>query len=214
MSADGKISTFARKQVRISGPQDKSRVDVLRAESDAIMVGVGTVRSDDPSLTVKSETLRRSRLDRGLPENPLRIVADSMARTPTDAKVLGDDCIIAISKSASANNVIRLSGKCEILKFGETEVNLEELMFALYEKGVRRLMVEGGATLNRSLITLGLVDEIYVYIGNMIIGGVDAPTLVDGAGFSENFPRLKLISVEKMDEGILLRWSVIKDHPL
>ncbi len=210
MSADGKISTFAREQVRISGPQDKSRVDALRAGSDAIMVGIGTVLSDDPSLVVKSETLRRSRIDRGLPENPLRIVADSMARTPADAKVLGDGCIIAISKSSSPNKVANLSGKCEIMKCGETQVDLEKLMSALYIKGVRRLMVEGGATLNWSLIMAGLVDEIYVYIGNMLIGGKDAPTLVDGIGFSENFPRLKLTAIERVDEGALLKWSITK----
>ncbi len=214
MSADGKISTFARKQVRISGHQDMSRVDALRAGSDAIMVGIGTVLSDDPSLTVKSEILQRSRIDKGLTRTPLRIVVDSKARTPTDANVLGDGCIIAISKSASANNVANLSGKCEIIKCGETEVDIEELMSQLFKKGIRRLMVEGGSTLNWSLIMARLVDEIYVYIGNMLIGGVDAPTLVDGAGFSQNFPRLKLISIEKMDEGTLLKWSVMNDHPM
>lgn len=213
MSADGKISTYARKQVRISGPHDMSRVDALRAESDAIMVGVGTVLSDDPGLRVKSEILGRSRLDRGLPRNPLRIVVDSRARTPDDAKVLGDGCIIAVSKSSSPKDVEKLSGKCEILRCGEIRVDLKELMSALNEKGVRRLMVEGGATLNWSMITAGLVDEIYVYIGNMLIGGKNAPSLVDGEGFSDNFPRLRLISVERMDEGALIRWSVIKNDP-
>lgn len=213
MSIDGKISTFARRQVRISGIQDMSRVDALRAESDAVMVGIGTVLSDDPSLLVKSEILRRSRLERGLPKNPLRIVVDSLARTPADAKVLGDGCIIAISRSALAKDVAKLSGRCEIVRFGDARVDLKELMSALYEKGVRRLMVEGGATLNWSLTAAGLVDEIYVYIGNMLIGGKDTPTLVDGVGFSENFPRFKLTSIERMDEGALLRWSILRDHP-
>lgn len=199
--------------MRISGYHDISRVDALRAGSDAIMVGVGTVLSDDPRLAVKSETLIESRLDRGLPRNPLRIVVDSKARTPADAKVLGDGCIIAISRSALAEDVARLSGKCEIIICGETRVDLEDLFSALHKKGIKRLMVEGGATLNWSLIMAGLVDEIYVYVGNMLIGGADAPTMVDGTGFSQNFPRLKLISIERMDEGALLKWSVAKDHP-
>lgn len=212
MSADGKISTFERRQVRISGPQDMARVDDLRAGSDAIMVGVGTVLADDPGLKVKSEKLRKARFDRGLSENPLRVVADSMARTPANAKVLGigTGCMIAVSMSAPAERLSRLSGKCEIVKCGEERVDLTGLMSVLYEKGIRRLMVEGGATLNWSLIAAGLVDELYVYIGNLLIGGIDAPTLIDGSGFSSDFPRLELASIERMDEGALLKWMVIQ----
>ncbi len=208
MSIDGKISTFERRQVKISGPHDMSRVDDLRAGCDAVMVGIGTVLADDPGLMVKSEKLRKARLDRGMPETPLKVVADSMARTPPDAKVLGDRCIIAVSKSAPEDCVDRLSDKCEIIECGDDQVDLVELSSTLYKKGVRRLMVEGGATLNWSLLDAGLVDEIYVYIGNMLIGGKDAPTLIDGAGFSADFPRLELISVERLDDGVLLRWRM------
>jgi 2,5-diamino-6-(ribosylamino)-4(3H)-pyrimidinone 5'-phosphate reductase len=99
MSADGKISTFERRQVRISGKSDLARVDVLRAKSDAIMVGVGTVLADDPSLRVKSEQLRGERISLGKPENPLRVVADSLASTPTTS-ILGEGCIIVVSAAA------------------------------------------------------------------------------------------------------------------
>ena len=102
MSADGKISSVNRRQVRISGETDLARVDGLRASSDAIMVGVGTVLADDPGLRVKSKDSREARLAQGWPENPLRIVADSRARTPPDAKILGPGCLIAVSQSAPA----------------------------------------------------------------------------------------------------------------
>ena len=101
MSADGKISTRERRQVRISGPADFARVDALRAESDAVMVGIGTILADDPSLTVKSPTLREKRIKRGACEHPVRIVVDSMARTPPDADILhkgGCRRIIAVSE--------------------------------------------------------------------------------------------------------------------
>jgi len=81
MSADGKISSIEHKQVRISGQEDLARVDALRSDSDAVMVGVGTVLADDPGLRVKSDMLQKLRLERGKTENPLRVVADSMART-------------------------------------------------------------------------------------------------------------------------------------
>lgn len=210
MSADGKISSFQRRQIRISGPEDLARVAQLRASSDAIMVGVGTVLADDPGLKLKSSELRRSRLERGLPENPIRVVADSQGRTPPDAKVLGEECILAVSESALPGRLEELAGKCQIIVCGRTRVDLQDLMTVLYERGVRRLMLEGGARLNWSMIQAGLVDEIYTYIGAMVIGGKDAPTLVDGAGFSDSddFPRLELASLERLDEGALLKWRL------
>lgn len=208
MSADGKISSVNRKQVRISSQADLTRVDALRAGSDAVMVGVGTVLADDPGLRVKSIRSREARRAQGLPENPLRVVADSQARTPPDAKILGQGCLIAVSSSAPQESLDGLSSKCEIVKCGIEKVDLAELMDELYERGIKRLMVEGGARLNWSLIKLGLADELYVYIGGMIIGGESAPTLVDGQGFRESFPRLRLESVERLDEGVLLKWSL------
>ena len=210
MSADGKISSVNRTQVRISGRADLARVDGLRASSNAIMVGLGTVLADDPGLRVKSKDHREARLDKGWPENPLRVVADSLARTPPDAKILGPGCLIAASSSAPEDRLERLSSRCEIIKCGIEKVDLAELMAELYERGIKRLMVEGGARLNWSLIRLGLVDELYVYIGGLVIGGESAPTLVDGQGFRESYPRLRLDSVERLDEGVLLKWSLEK----
>jgi 2,5-diamino-6-(ribosylamino)-4(3H)-pyrimidinone 5'-phosphate reductase len=208
MSADGKISSIERRQVRISGSSDRARVDALRAGSDAVMVGVGTVLADDPSLRVRSDRLRDERMTRGKPENPLRIVADSRARTPPSASILGPGCMIAVSSSAPLDSRSSLSLGCEIIECGNECVDLSDLMERLHERGIERLMVEGGATLNWSLIELGLVDEIYVYVGGLLIGGKDAPTLLDGMGFREHFPRLKLICAQLLDEGVLLKWRV------
>jgi 2,5-diamino-6-(ribosylamino)-4(3H)-pyrimidinone 5'-phosphate reductase len=83
-------------------------------------------------------------------------------------------------------------------------------MTLLYKRGVKRLMVEGGGNLNWSLIKLGLVDELFVYIGGQLIGGKDAPTLIDGDGFREEFPRLKLSSAQLLDDGVVLKWSLAK----
>ena len=101
MSADGKISTRERRQVRISGAEDFTRVDRLKGGCDAVMVGIGTVLADDPSLTVKSEECRQYRRNRGWDEHPVRIVVDSAGRTPPDASILhkGEGTrVIAVSK--------------------------------------------------------------------------------------------------------------------
>jgi len=216
MSADGKISTVKRTQTRISGTEDFERVDSLRAGSDAIMVGIGTVLADDPSLTIKSEKRREERKRERKDENPWRIVVDSTARTPVDAEVLNKGegkRIIAVSQRAILENVGQLGEKADVLVCGMEEVDLKKLLHDLWLRGVRRVMVEGGATLNWSLISQKLVDMIYTYVGNMIVGGETAPTLVDGEGFvkDEEMVKLELLDVEKMDEGVLLKWSVL-DH--
>ena len=212
MSADGKISTKERKQVRISGDVDFDRMDELRASSDAVMVGIGTVLADDPSLTVKSEERREKRKDNGYEENPIRIVVDSKARTPIDADIFkkGEGTrVVAVSRSAPRDRVKALEEMAVVIVAGEDKVDLPELVVRLKEMGIDRLMIEGGAGLNWGMLSCGLVDEIYSFVGNLIIGGTASPTLVDGMGFKENeIMGLEFVSFEKMDDGVVLKWRV------
>ena len=212
MSADGKISTKERKQVRISGNVDFERMDELRATSDAVMVGIGTVLADDPSLTVKSEVRRAKRKLSGHEENPVRIVVDSKARTPLGADIFKKGAgmrVIAVSKSAPRDRVQALEKAAVVIEAGKDRVDLTELVVRLKEMGIKRLMVEGGASLNFGMLSSGLVDEIYTFVGDLVIGGAVSPTLVDGIGFQENeILRLEFISFEKMDSGVVLKWRV------
>jgi len=89
-SLDGKISDESRKQLRISCEEDLNIVDRLRAESDAIMVGIGTVIADDPRLTVKNAILREKRVKEGREPNPLRVVVDSKCRVPPESRILNE----------------------------------------------------------------------------------------------------------------------------
>ncbi|KXS44849.1 MAG: 5-amino-6-(5-phosphoribosylamino)uracil reductase [Methanolobus sp. T82-4] len=213
MSADGKISTYERKQVRISGDIDFDRMDALRAGSDAIMVGIGTVIADDPSLTVKSEKRRLERKQAGLEENPIRIVIDSKARISPDADIFkkGEGRkIIIVSESAPSAKLRELEDIATVIVAGEDKVDLVASMSKIWEIGVRRLMIEGGATLNWGMVSNGLVDEIYTFVGNLLIGGSTSPTLIDGEGFTEKEAmKLDLIEAEKMEEGVLLKWKLL-----
>ncbi|HQJ18047.1 MAG TPA: 2,5-diamino-6-(ribosylamino)-4(3H)-pyrimidinone 5'-phosphate reductase [Methanolinea sp.] len=216
MSADGKISTRERRQVKISGKNDFSRVDRLKAECDAIMVGIGTVLADDPSLTVKSQELVAARTGRGLPGNPVRVVVDCRARTPLDAAILHRGPgrrIIACCEGSDRKKREDLSALAEVIVAGEREVDLPVLMQGLWMRGIRRLMVEGGGRLIGALFAAGLVDEFITFIGNIVIGGENAPTPADGPGFvrEEDFPRLTLFAADRMDNGILLHWVVEKN---
>ncbi|TGC11088.1 2,5-diamino-6-(ribosylamino)-4(3H)-pyrimidinone 5'-phosphate reductase [Methanolobus halotolerans] len=213
MSADGKISTKERKQVKISGSFDFDRVDALRAGSDAVMVGIGTVIADDPSLTVKSEKRQIERKQAGLEENPVRVVVDSNAKIPLDADIFkkGEGRrIVIVSGSASSEKLRQLEDVATIIIAGEDKVDLAAAMEELRKTGINRLMVEGGATLNWGMLSNGLVDEVYTFIGNLIIGGNTSPTFVDGEGFTEKeIMRLDLFEAEGMEEGILLKWKVL-----
>jgi 2,5-diamino-6-(ribosylamino)-4(3H)-pyrimidinone 5'-phosphate reductase len=214
MSADGKLSTNERRQVKISGSGDFARVDRLKAESDAVMVGIGTVLADDPSLTVKSEENRRMRTAAGRPEHPVRIIVDSSARTPPAASILRKGSgtrVIAVSGKAAPARVAELEKSATVIVAGTESVDLALLLERLGGMGIRQLMVEGGGTLIAGLFSAGLVDEFQTFIGNIVIGGKDAPTPADGPGWilEAEFATLQLLSADRMDEGVLLRWQVV-----
>ena len=211
MSADGKLSSRRREQVKISGPEDFARVDRLRAESDAILVGIGTVLADDPSLTVKNDDLVAARDERDEPSHPARVVADSRARTPTDAQVLDGEArtYVLVSEAAPAErrDTLETAG-AHVVVAGDDRVRLPEAIDALADEGVNRLVVEGGGEVIFSLLEAELVDYLSVFVGPLVIGGRDAPTLADGAGFVAELPTLALEGVERLDDGVLLTWTV------
>jgi len=216
VSADGKLSTREREQVPISGPTDFERVDELRAESNAVMVGVGTVVADDPSLTVDDPVRTAIREADDEPIQPARVIADSRGRTPLDSRVLNDDArtYLLASEAAPAENVEALEETgATVLVAGEERVEFREALPELEAEGIDQLMVEGGGEVIFSLFEAGLVDELSVYVGSAVIGGRDAPTLVDGEGFIKEFPQLALLSVERIDDGVLLQWLVEGGDP-
>jgi len=216
ITADGKTDTIARRGATISSPHDLARVDRLRAESDAVLVGGRTLLGDDPRLTVKSAELRAERGARGLEENPTKVGIVSQADLRLDSRFLTAgpaQVMIFTTQRTSPAQIARLRERgAQVFVMGEHRVDLVQTFHHLREQGVKRLLVEGGGTLNAELLRLGLVDELYLYIAPLIFGGAGAPTFADGVGLQrEEAIHLQLNSVETLrDGGILVHYVIPK----
>ena len=216
MTADGKIDTAARRGAAISSPRDRERVDRLRAESDAVMVGGRTLLGDDPKLSVKSPALRAGRRARGLDENPIKVGVISRADdlrpgsqflTSGPARVL-----LYTTRQTGATQLERLRAQgVGVFVMGEREVELPEMMRSLRSQDVSRLLVEGGSTLNAALLKERLVDEVTIYVAPLIFGGADAPTLAGGPGFPRDEAiRLQELDVEQLEDGgVVIHYRVL-----
>ncbi len=203
MTLDGKIATVGGDS-RISCEADLDRLHKLRAEVDAIMVGIGTVLADDPSLTVRRV--------RG--KNPIRVIVDGGARTPPNARVIDNSAntIVAVAKKAKREKLKKLrNAGADIIIGGKKEVNLPWLLRELHSHGVRKLLLEGGSTLNWEMLKRGLVDEVQVAVAPRIVGGEKAKSLVGGAGFIkvQQGVKLKLSRVGRVGVDLLLIYQVV-----
>jgi 2,5-diamino-6-(ribosylamino)-4(3H)-pyrimidinone 5'-phosphate reductase len=212
MTADGKTDTVYRKGASISSTEDRERVDHLRAEVDAIMVGGRTLLDDDPRLTVKSEQLRRERIQRGRSANPIKVGVISVADLQPDSRFLnaGPAQVIIFTTSQTRQDQVELLQQqgVSVYVVGEGQVDLSLAMQKLKEVGVHRLLVEGGGILNESLLRLKLVDEINIYVAPLIFGGASAPTFANGPGLiRDDALRLQLNAINKLgDGGVLLQY--------
>jgi 2,5-diamino-6-(ribosylamino)-4(3H)-pyrimidinone 5'-phosphate reductase len=214
MTADGKIDTFQRQGAAISSQRDKERVDQLRADSDAVMVGGRTLLDEDPKLTVKSETLRAERIARGLAPNPIKVGVVTKANLKPHSKFLHEGSakvVIFTTDQTSKDQLAFLHSQgVDVYTDHHDKVDLNNALTTLKNLGVHRLLVEGGATLNFELLRLGLVDEVLMYVAPLIFGGASAPTMAAGSGFERSAALpLKLIHIEKWDDGgVLLKYQL------
>lgn len=201
-SVDGKIALPNRKQTRISSEEDLARVHRLRASADAILVGVGTIISDDPKLTLKKEYAKG--------KNPIRVVLDTHLRTPEDALVLNDMAPTIIFNSIKDGKM----GNAELVKCPERNgmVDLDCVLEELERRGVKLLIVEGGSTVIWEFLRQRKADELNVFLGDMVIGGRDSPTIADGEGARDvdEIVKLRFIEMKRMEGGVLLRYEVLK----
>ena len=181
MSLDGKIATHTGDSQWITGDKARWHVHKMRARTDAIMVGIGTILADDPRLTARDE--RGISLDR----QPLRMLVDSQGRLPTTARLLSEpgNTLVAVGSGVTGSRLNEHGEGVEVRPFPlrDGHIDLERLIeFLAEERDVTSIMVEGGGILLGSLFDLGLIDKVIAFVAPTVIGGANAPSPVGGAG--------------------------------
>lgn len=169
LSADGKIGRKGKGQVTITGPDAKQFTYQQRAESDAILVGIGTALADDPELTVRLSGLE----DR----SPIRIILDEQLRLPLGSKLVQSAASVPVISVSSKPDALRAKALQDARVEVVTADGLDALLQVLGARGVSQLFVEGGASVAASFIKAGLVDRIILLQGNITIGrdGLESP---------------------------------------
>lgn len=209
VSVDGKLTLYrgaSSKELMTLMDQEAYRyLHEIRAKVDGIMVGCETVRTDNPSLTVRYAEGK----------NPTRIIPCSTANVPLDANIFSKDAptLIATTQRAPKEKLEKIKALgAEVLLVGEDLVDFDRLMPLLYHRGIKSLMVEGGASVNWEFIKRGYVDEIRLIHLPVIVGGENVPTLVGGEGFKslKNLLHLRLRSHFKRGKHLITEWEVVR----
>jgi 5-amino-6-(5-phosphoribosylamino)uracil reductase len=211
MSIDGYLDSATVKRLALSNEADFDRVDAVRANSDAIMVGAATVRNDNPRLLVRSPQRRAERLARGLPPSPMKVTItrrgdlDSCA----DFFAAGDAEKVVYCPHPAVDDVRAGLGAVATVVDGGEPVEMRWISEDLHARGVRRLMVEGGGTVHTQFLTADLVDELHLVVAPFFVGDSRARRFVDDGRFPWNARRrAALAEVRQIDDVVLLRYAL------
>jgi 2,5-diamino-6-(ribosylamino)-4(3H)-pyrimidinone 5'-phosphate reductase len=215
MTADGKITSAAREYPRFTSAADRKLMDRLRAEADAVVVGAGTLRADDPPLHVRDAEMQAYRDSLGKSGPPLRVVVTASGSIETSRRFFSDEegggRIVATVETLDPERVAALRARAEVWQLGREEVDLSRLLDRLGGCGARRVLLEGGGDLNWRFVRDGLADELYVTIAPALLGGREAPTLLEGRGFAMASQRkLRLLELRRKGDEIFCRYSLVR----
>jgi 2,5-diamino-6-(ribosylamino)-4(3H)-pyrimidinone 5'-phosphate reductase len=215
-SIDGKITLAARLRPRpftmSRGKEDHRRMRELRARADAILIGASNLRADDPDLAVSKE--ERERRQKSGEKEPHRMVVTRGGEGVTpDRKMfdpkLGGPSVVAHPRTMPRPVREALTGVARLVEMGERDVDVPGLLeWTARELGAKTLLCEGGGVLCADLFRARAVDELYVTLVPRILGGADAPTLVEGPGFlPDEIPDAALATVERVGDELYLRYD-------
>lgn len=210
MSVDGCIDDATGDRLILSNEADLDRVDEVRAGSDAILVGAGTIRRDNPALLVRSKLRRNRRIAGGLPPSPARVTLTVSGDLDASARFFtaGEGARLVYVPAGERDRVgERLGGLAgvQVVGGGEHRVGLSAVLADLAARGVRRLMVEGGGGVLAQFLAEGLADELDLVVAPLFVGDPAAPRI---AGLPAGNPRhrMHLAEVRLIGDVVLMRY--------
>ena len=210
VSMDGYIAS-AESRLLLSNEADFDRVDAVRASCDAILIGATTVRNDNPRLLVRSQARREEREARGLAPSPMKVTVSRRAEFDAQADFFttGEaEKLVYCARSSVPEARTRLEPVATVVDGGQT-VEMLGVSGDLADRGVERLMVEGGGNVHTQFLTADLVDELQLVVAPVFVGDSQAPRFVRDGRFPWNpARRAKLAEVRQIGDVVLLRYAL------
>ena len=211
ISIDGYLAGATEKRLLLSNNADLDRVDAVRADCDAILVGASTVRNDNPRLVVRAQSRQDERVARGLRPSPMKVTVTGQAQLDPCANffALGDSEKLVYCASEKVAEARDRLGKVATVIDGGQPLDMKRMSEDLCERGVRRLMVEGGGMVHTQFLTAGLADELHLVVAPFFVGDSRARRFVSDGRFPWNPDRrATLAEVRRIDDVVLLRYAL------
>jgi 5-amino-6-(5-phosphoribosylamino)uracil reductase len=213
LSLDGYLGNPPNRQrLLLSNDADFDRVEQVRAGCDAILVGAATIRRDNPRLTVRTLARRQQRVARGLPATPAKVTVTGSAELDACAEFFAageSEKLVYCSSSAAHRARSRFGQVATVVESAGHRVDVRAMAEDLGERGVRRLMVEGGGSMHTQFLTADLVDELQLVVAPFFVGDSRARRFVDDGSFPWHpGRRARLADVRRIDDVVLLTYAL------
>jgi riboflavin-specific deaminase-like protein len=211
MSIDGYLGSASPRRLELSNDADFDRVDAVRATCDAILVGAATVRQDNPRLLVRSRARREQRTARGLAPSPMKVTVTERVELDAcaDFFATGDSEKLVYCASARVVHARSRLGPVAPVVDGGEPVKMRTISEDLGDRGVARLMVEGGGKVHTQFLTENLADELQLVVAPFFVGDSRAPRFVSDGRFPWNADRrAALAEVRQIGDVVLLRYAL------
>jgi 5-amino-6-(5-phosphoribosylamino)uracil reductase len=213
MSADGKIADVRRSPARFSSSADRFHLEKQVSLADAVLFGAGTLRAYGTTLSVSNPQLKSARLQQGKPTQPIQIVCSASAEFDPNLRFFQQSVprwLLTTEVGAQRwESKVESFERILIANLVEGQLDWEDAFNQLTNLGIKRLAILGGGKLVSSLLAADLIDEFWLTICPLILGGQSAPTPVEGEGFlSKSARSLQLLSVETIDQEVFLHYRL------